>query len=158
MSTLIMQSKEVNLVASQTGRNDSGTDPFGPNRNELLITLHPYDTWGGKTKGQLIDELNARLRANIPGATLNFTQPIIDTVTESVTGSSADLAIIFTGGDLNELRRLGSQTLEVLRQVPGAKDSALEQEGEQAQLQILVNRQQVARFGINVDDADFAVS
>lgn len=152
MSTLIRQSKEVKAVGSQTGRNDSGTDPFGPNRNELLITLYPYDTWGGKTKAQLVEELNQRLRANIPGAQLNFTQPIIDTVTESVTGSSADLAMIFTGNDLNELRRLGSQTLDVIRTVPGSADSALEQESDQAQLRILIDRQQVARYGINVDE------
>jgi len=152
MSGLILQSKEVKLVASQTGRNDSGTDPFGPNRNELLITLHPYDTWGGKTKGQLVDELNRRLRANIPGAQLNFTQPIIDTVTESVTGSSADLAVIFSGSDLTELRRIAAQTLEVIRHVPGAADSAIEQESDQAQLQILIQREQAARYGINVDD------
>lgn len=152
MSKLIQQSSEVKAVGSQTGRNDSGTDPFGPNRNELLITLHPYDTWGGKTKSQLIEELNARLRKNIPGAQFNFTQPIIDTVTESVTGSSADLAVIFTGSDLKELRRLAGETLDAIRQIPGAADTALEQEADQAQLRILIDRQQVARYGINIDD------
>lgn len=152
MSALIRQSKEVRAVASQTGRNDSGTDPFGPNRNELLITLKPYDEWGGKTKAQLIEELNTRLKANIPGASLNFTQPIIDTVTESVTGSSADLAVILTGRDLNELRRMGAQTLALIRTVPGSADSAFEQEADQAQLRILINRPEVARYGINVED------
>lgn len=152
MSALIRQSKEVKDVASQTGRNDSGTDPFGPNRNEMLLTLHPYEEWKGKTKAQLVEELNTRLRRNIPGATFNFTQPIIDTVTESVTGSSADLAVIFTGGDLVELRKLAGKVLELIRTVPGAADSALEQESDQAQVQILVNRQRIARYGINVED------
>ncbi len=152
MSGLIRQSEEVRKVASQTGRNDSGTDPFGPNRNELLLTLRPYDEWKGKTKPQLIEELNDRLKKNIPGATFNFTQPIIDTVTESVTGSSADLAIILTGRDLTTLRDLAAQTLESIRTVPGSADSAIEQEGDQAQVQILVKRPQVARYGINVED------
>ena len=152
MSALIRQSSEVRAVGSQTGRNDSGTDPFGPNRNELLITLKPYDTWGGKTKAQLVEELNQRLRRNIPGAQLNFTQPIIDTVTESVTGSSADLAVIFTGSDLTELRRVAAQTLAIIQQVPGSADSALEQEPDQAQLRILIDRKQAARYGINIDD------
>ena len=49
-----------------------------------------------------------RLRAAIPGATLNFTQPIIDTVTEIVTGSSADLAVIISGPDLKMLRELAT--------------------------------------------------
>jgi len=153
MRALIKQSGEVKLVASQTGRNDSGTDPFGPNRNEILITLKPYSDWTkGRTKARLIEELSQRLRANIPGATLNFTQPIIDTVTESVTGSSADLAVILTGNDLQELRGLGAKALAIIRSVPGAADSAIEQEPDQAQLRILVKRSEVARYGVNVED------
>ena len=153
MRGLIRQFPEVNVVASQTGRNDSGTDPFGPNRNEFLLTLHPYNEWrSGRTKAKLIDDLSSRLRAEIPGVTLNFTQPIIDTVTESVTGSSADLAVIFSGPDLGELRRLGSRSLDLVRQVPGAADTAIEQEADQAQLRISINRQQLARYGLNIDD------
>jgi len=140
-------------VSSQTGRNDSGTDPFGPNRNELLITLTPYSTWKpGKKKANLIEEFSQKLHSQIPGATLNFTQPIIDTVTESVTGSSADLAVILTGPDLTELRRLGKETLEAIKEVPGAADSAIEQEADQAQLRIQIRREEVARYGLNVED------
>jgi cobalt-zinc-cadmium resistance protein CzcA len=153
MRELILQSPEVRLVASQTGRNDSGTDPFGPNRNELLVDLHPYETWTRvKTKGDLVDELSRRLRGEIPGVAFNFTQPIIDTSTEIATGSSADLAVILTGPDLHQLRSLAQQTLGMLRQVPGAADVSIEQEADQAQLRIAVNRRQTARYGINVSD------
>ena len=86
MRSLIKRHPEVKLVSSQTGRNDSGTDPFGPNRNEFLITLNPYDTWApGRTKADLVDHLRSELTRQIPAVALNFTQPIIDTVTESVT-------------------------------------------------------------------------
>src|SRR5262249_28562697 len=150
---LIQQSPEVKLVSSQTGRNDSGTDPFGPNRNELLLALQPYQRWlHGKTKGQLVEELAQTLRTQIPGITLNFTQPIIDTVTESVTGSSADLAVILSGPDLQELRRLAAQTLEVLSPVRGAADIAIEQEEDQAQLRIRIDRQRAARYGLKVQE------
>jgi cobalt-zinc-cadmium resistance protein CzcA len=153
MRRLILRSPEVRVVASQTGRNDSGTDPFGPNRNEVLITLKPYDTWaGGKTKTDFVEELRQTLSANIPGATLNFTQPIIDTVTESVTGSSADLAIILTGPDLTELRRAARDTLDVIRAVPGSADAAIEQEPDQAQLRIQIDRKKAARYGLNIED------
>jgi heavy metal efflux system protein len=151
--SLIRQSSEVKLVSSQTGRNDSGTDPYGPNRNEVFVPLQPYGTWGrGKTKADLVEELSRRLRAGIPGANFSFTQPIIDNVTEAVTGSPADLAVIITGPDLGQLRRLGQQTLVVLQQVRGAADTGIEQEADQAQLSIRINRQQVARYGINVRD------
>ncbi len=150
---LIRESPEVNLVASQTGRNDSGTDPFGPNRNELLVDLRPYDSWRpGRTKTELVEELSRRLTASIPGVAFNFTQPIIDTATEIVTGSSADLAVIISGPDLGELRTLARQTLDVLRRVPGAADTSIEQEADQAQLRIVIDRLRVARYGVNVGD------
>ena len=149
----VLESPEVKLVMSQTGRNDSGTDPFGPNRNELLVNLYPYDTWkSGKTKTQLVDELRRGLQDTVPEVALNFTQPIIDTATEIATGSSADLAVIISGPDLTELRGLAAQTLRMLRGVPGAVDTSIEQERDQAQLRIGINRFQVARYGINVGD------
>ncbi len=150
---IVAQYPEVHLVSSQTGRNDSGTDPYGPNRNELFLALNPYDTWpSGVTKAKLIDELSAKLNAQIPGAAFSFTQPIIDNVTESVTGSAADLAVILRGPDLNVLRENARQILEVIRKVPGSADSAIEQESDQAQLRIKIDRQAVARYGINVRD------
>ena len=76
----------------------------------------------------------------------------MDMVTESVTGSSADLAVIFSGPDLGVLRDLGGQALGVLREVPGAADTAIEQEADQPQVRIEINRQEAARYGINVGD------
>src|SRR5215467_14089023 len=150
---LVKQSPEVKEVTSQTGRNDDGTDPYGPNRNEFFVALTPYETWrGGKRKADLVEELSQRLRSQIPGGFFSFTQPIIDNVTEAVTGSPADLAVIITGPDLQELRRLGRETLDVLKTVPGAADTGLEQEDDQAQLRIRIDRQAVARFGLNVRD------
>ena len=73
-------------------------------------------------------------------------------VTEAVTGSSADLAVIFTGPDLAELRRLASQALTIVQQIRGAADSSIEQDADQAQLRITINRAEVARYGLNVAD------
>jgi len=150
---LILESPEVRLVSSQTGRNDSGTDPFGPNRNEILVTLNPYNTWTrGKTKADLVEELSRRIQANIPGVALNFTQPIIDMSTEDATGSSADLAVVVSGPDLKTLREIARQTLEVVRDMPGAADTSIEQEADQAQVRIRIDRTQVARYALNVGD------
>jgi cobalt-zinc-cadmium resistance protein CzcA len=150
---LVKQSPEVRDVASQTGRNDDGTDPYGPNRNELFVALKPYDEWPrGKVKADLVEELSQRLRTAIPGGFFSFTQPIIDNVTEAVTGSPADLAVILTGADLTELRRLGNQTLDIVRQVPGAADTGIEQEEDQSQLRLRLDRQALARYGLNVRD------
>jgi len=150
---ILRQFPEVELVSSQSGRNDAGTDPYGPNRNEFFVALKPYDTWPrGEVKANLVNRISQRLRADIPGANFSLTQPIIDNVTEAVTGSPADLAVIIGGPDLNRLRALANRTLEVLKPIPGAADTFLEQEADQAQLRILIDRQEVARYGINVRD------
>lgn len=144
---------EIRAVASQAGRNDAGTDPFGPNRIELLVTLNPYDQWPGhRTKADLVSDLSRKMPEVIPGATFNVTQPIIDTVTEVVTGSSADLAVILTGPDLKVLRDLAEQSLKVVRAIPGAADAAIEQEAEQPQLTIQLDREKMARYGVRVRD------
>ncbi len=153
MRALVLASPEVRLVSSQTGRNDSGTDPFGPNRNEILVTLNPYDTWTrGKTKADLVEELSRRLQTNIPGVALNFTQPIIDMSTEDATGSSADLAVVFSGPDLKTLREIARRALEVIHDIPGAADTSIEQESDQAQVRVRIDRTQVARYALNVGD------
>jgi cobalt-zinc-cadmium resistance protein CzcA len=144
---------EVKLASSQSGRNDSGTDPYGANRNEIFVALKPYDTWtSGRDKAALIEAMSARLHQEIPGAAFSFTQPIIDNVTEAVTGSAADLAIILTGPDFSQLRGMAGEALKVIKEVPGAADSAIEQEEDQPQLRIAVDRQAAARYGINVRD------
>jgi cobalt-zinc-cadmium resistance protein CzcA len=150
---IIARFPEVSLVSSQTGRNDSGTDPYGPNRNELFVPLKPYETWtAGKKKSDLVEEISTTLHKQIPGAALSFTQPIIDNVTEAVTGSPADLAVIISGPDLTRLRELAGQTLDSLRHIRGAADTFIEQEEDQAQLRIAIDRQHLARYGINIRD------
>lgn len=151
--SIIRESPEVRLVTSQTGRQESNTEPFGPNRNEILVALTPYSTWpAGKTKAHLVKELSEKLRSGVPGATFNFTQPIIDMVMEAVTGSSADLAIILSGPDLHVLREAANRVLDVVKTIQGAADSAIEQEADQPQLRIQIDRREAARYGINIAD------
>ncbi|MDL5050985.1 CusA/CzcA family heavy metal efflux RND transporter [Oscillatoria amoena NRMC-F 0135] len=153
MRKILQDYPQIRAVASQAGRNDAGTDPFGPNRIELLVTLNAYETWpAGSTKEKLVKELSSRLPERIPGANFNVTQPIIDTVTEAVTGSSADLAVIIAGPDLGLLRQKAEQALALVRQIPGAADTAIEQEAEQPQLTIRLERERMARFGVRVRD------
>jgi heavy metal efflux system protein len=149
----LQESPEVHVATSQTGRQESNTEPFGPNRNELLVTLNPYPTWpAGKRKADLVKEFSQRLNARFPGVNFNFTQPIVDMVMEAITGSSADFAAILNGPDLHVLRENANRILVILKGVPGATDAAIEQEADQPQLRIQIDRQEVARYGLNVAD------
>ena len=92
---------------------------------------------GGHEQSGPLDRFSQRLRAEIPGAAFSFTQPIIDNVTEAVTGSSADLAVIRPGPIWRGCDRMADRGARNHAAVPGAADTAIEQEADQAQLQIL---------------------
>ncbi|HYM20475.1 MAG TPA: CusA/CzcA family heavy metal efflux RND transporter [Candidatus Kapabacteria bacterium] len=146
---------EVRAVITQLGRNDDGTDPYGPNRIETHVELSKYDSWpSGMNKHKLVDEIQKKLQASIPGAGFSFSQPILDNVTEAVTGSAADLAVLINGNDLTKLRAYADTVLGVIRSVKGATDYGIEEEGDQAQLYIKINRSAAARYGINVRDVE----
>lgn len=146
---------EVRLEISQLGRNDDGTDPYGPSRIETLVQLRPYASWtSGRSKEQLLEALQHRLEQAMPGVSFSFSQPILDNVSESVTGSAADLAVIVSGDDQAVLRGIANQILRVVEKVPGASESGLEQEGTQTQLVIDVNREALARYGLNIKDVN----
>jgi cobalt-zinc-cadmium resistance protein CzcA len=144
---------EVKVCVTQLGRNDDGTDPYGPNRIESLVQLTPYSTWkSGKTKAQLLAEIKSALEAEFPGANFSFSQPILDNVTEAVTGSAADLAVLINGDDIPLMRSIALRILDIIRSTRGNSESGIEQEGPQTQLVIQVRREDAARYGINIAD------
>ncbi len=145
--------KPVNVVLTQLGRNDDGTDPYGPNRLEVFVGLKEYSTWTNQiSKHELLLQIKRELEDAVPGALFSFSQPILDNVTEAVTGSVADLAILINGEDLHLMRLKADSILAVIRMIPGATEYGIEQEGNQAQLAVDINRTAAARFGINVSD------
>ena len=143
----------VNVVLTQLGRNDDGTDPYGPNRLEIYVGLRDYATWTGTmSKQELLQRVKRDLEQGVPGALFSFSQPILDNVTEAVTGSVADLAIMISGDDLDLMRQKADSILAVIRTIPGATECGIEQEGNQAQLSVDIDRTAASRFGVNVSD------
>lgn len=150
---IISKYPPIRYVITQSGRNDDGTDPFPANRTEILVGLKEYKLWSDTiTKKELVRRIQADLERNIPGASFNSGQPIIDQVMEIVTGSAADLAISVVGEDLEMMRTKADSIAAIVKSTEGASSVNIEQEGRQAQLAININRENAARFGINVSD------
>ncbi|HJY81086.1 MAG TPA: CusA/CzcA family heavy metal efflux RND transporter, partial [Candidatus Binatia bacterium] len=148
-----LESPDIQFVAAQSGRNDSGTDPFPPSRVEMMIGPKPRTAWVQfKTKQDLVAALGARFREEFPTTRFNFTQPIIDSVTEDTNGTSANLAVEFSGPNSEVLLDLGRRAVDLLRRVPGAVDVNIEQEGPQPQLIIQPDRALCARYNVRIED------
>lgn len=154
LRSIIGSHADVAFVTSQAGRNDTGTDPFLPSRIEMMVGLKPMSEWQAGSKREIVAALGKELRAEFPTIRFNFTQPIIDSVTEATNGTSANLAVEFSGDRPLLLQELARQTVEILREVPGAIDVAIEQEGLAPQFRIEVDRARCARFGVSVADVN----
>ncbi|MCE9603754.1 MAG: CusA/CzcA family heavy metal efflux RND transporter [Planctomycetia bacterium] len=158
MRKIVRDLPDVTFVMSQAGRNDSGTDPFVPSRCEMMVGLKKMDEWQYPSKQAIINELGHRLRTQFPTTRFNFTQPIIDSVTEDTNGTSANLAVEFSGSDSDKLLDLGRQTVAVLQAVPGAVDVNIEQEGPQPQLVVQPDRVRCARYDTHIDDVNRVIN
>ncbi len=144
---------QISFVITQSGRNDDGTDPFPANRNEILVGLKDYKLWSDTiSKKQLVQDIKTDLQKQLPSVQFSSGQPIIDQVMEIVTGSAADLAISIVGDDLQFMRKNADSIVNIVKGTQGADNVNIEQEGPQEQLAININREQAARFGINVAD------
>lgn len=149
-----MKYPEVTYVAVQAGRNDDGTDPFTPSHFEVSVGIKPYKEWlRGKTKADLIEEL-AEEYASMPGYTVGFSQPMIDGVMDKISGAHSELVVKVYGNDFKETRRIAEDVLNTLREVKGSVDLDIDQEPPLPQLQIYMNRDAIARYGLNVSDVN----
>jgi heavy metal efflux system protein len=143
---------EVSYIVTQLGRNDDGTDPWTPSHIEASVGLKTYSTWpAGETKQDLVRRMNERFRG-LPGLSIGFSQPMIDGVYDKISGAHSQLVVKVYGDDLDELRRIVGEIVDVLNATPGAADVAIDQEPPLPQVVVQIDREATARYGINVSD------
>ena len=143
---------EVDNVVSKTGRAEISEDPMGPEQTDVIIMLKPRNKWGtGRDKTELVAAIQADL-AGIPGLRYSFSQPIALRVNELISGVKSDLAVKIFGPDLDKLKELADQAAAVLQDVEGASDVKVEQISGMMQLDVRINRQEAARYGISITD------
>jgi len=148
-------------VGSELGRPDDGTDPTGFFNCEFYVGLQPYkdSTWKTSkfhTKAELTEDIQKQLSA-YPGVIFNFTQPAEDAVDEALTGLKSALAVKIYGPDLNVLQDKALEIKRRLAQVPGFTELTVVRELGQPSLLVQVDRDKIARYGINVADVEGVV-
>ena len=150
---------EVTKVVSQSGAPDDGTDTGGFGNTEYFIDLKPKDQWRPifhQNKQELIDAMDREVEKH-PGAFWNFSQPIEDNVDETMTGTKGGLCAKLYGPDLDVLEEKGEQIKEVMSNIDGVKDLGIQRDTGQPNIDLTVDRQAAARFGVNVADVQDAI-
>src|SRR5258708_24057666 len=139
------------------GRPDFAKEAMGINEGDTYLLLKPMDQWHRfDSKEELIDAIDKEL-AQIPGLAYDFTQPMAMRVDETVSGVKGDLAIKIFGDDFNTLDSLSQQVLRAVSSVRGAAEPQIVLTSGVAELSVRVDRDALARYGLNVTDVEEAV-
>jgi heavy metal efflux system protein len=158
---VLMRYPMVTDVGSELGRPDDGTDATGFFNDEFYVGLKPYDDASWKVsrihnKAELEEDIQNQLKA-FPGVIFNYTQPAEDAVDEALTGLKSALAVKIYGPDLNVLQAKALDIKRELANVPGFTELTVVRELGQPSLLIDVDRDKIARYGINVADVEAIV-
>jgi heavy metal efflux system protein len=143
---------EVDTTLAMIGRAEKG-ETADVNYMEVYTPLKPKETWrDGETLDSLQEAMQAELSAILPTAVVSYTQPIQMRIEELISGVRATLALKLYGEDLGELDRLSARIKDALAAVPGVADLGLEANLGKPQVRIEVDRDALARYGLNADD------
>lgn len=143
---------EVKTVVPKTGRSDLANDWMGVHQTDVWVVLKPMDKWReGVTKEGIADMIRPYLETE-PGLAYNFTQPIAMRVDELTSGVKSDVAVKVYGEDLEVLNQVGEDIAAQLNSLTGTDNFYLEQTTGQPYLNIDIDREAVANYGLNVND------
>jgi cobalt-zinc-cadmium resistance protein CzcA len=151
MERVILESfpDEVENVWSRVGTAEVATDPMGVELTDTFITLRPRSRWkNARTQAEFTALLDATLR-DLPGQRLAYSQPIEMRINEMISGVRSDLGVKLFGDDFDVLVKKAGEIEAVLKGIDGAADVATEQVTGQPMLQIRINQEQVARYGVS---------
>lgn len=143
---------EIASVVPKTGRSDLANDWMGVHQTDVWVLLKPMDEWRpGMTKEKIAEAIRPFLETE-PGLSYNFTQPIAMRVDELTSGVKSDVAVKIFGEDLETMQGVADDIARLLDDLPGTDNFYVEQTVGQPYLNIEINRDAVASFGLNVDD------
>lgn len=151
---LVMQVPGVKSAVSGVGRGESPADPQGPNESTPIVSLKPRSEWpSGWNQDDIAEAMRDKLKA-LPGVQIVMAQPISDRVDEMVTGVRSDIAVKVFGDDLDQLKKIAGQISKVAQGLQGAQDMRVERVSGQQYLSVEIDRQAIARLGLNVSDVN----
>ena len=158
MRAILMRHPEVLTVVSQHGRPDNGSDASPFSNVELFAPLKPFDEWPADlTKEKLTEELQKELNDALPGVGFNFSQYIQDNVEEALSGVKGANSVKIVGPNLGVLESLANQVMEEMGHVPGVADLGIFHLLGQPNLNIRIDREKAARYGLNTGDVNTVI-
>lgn len=154
----LMEFPEVKRVFSKIGTAEVATDPMPPNVADIFVILNPRSEWPvpKKSKAELVHEMEEAVKL-VPGNNYEFTQPIQMRFNELISGVRSDVAVKVFGDDTNTLLQTAEKISKELKTIDGATDVRIEQVSGLPLLSIDINKNALARYGLQLNDVQEAV-
>jgi cobalt-zinc-cadmium resistance protein CzcA len=158
MRAIMLRHPEVLTVVSQHGRPDNGSDASPFSNVELFAPLKPFDEWPANlTKEKLTEELQKEFSEELPGIGFNFSQYIQDNVEEALSGVKGANSVKVVGPNLEKLETLATQVMAEMTKIQGVADLGIFHLLGQPNLNIRIDREKAARYGLNTGDVNTVV-
>ena len=158
MRELLLSHPEVITVVSQHGRPDDGSDAAGFYNAEFFVPLKPFGQWSpGKTKDDLVNELQSEFSREFAGVDFNFSQYIQDNIEEGLSGVKGANSVKIMGPNLATLEQIAAQVLSEMGRTKGVEDLGIFRVLGQPNLNVMVDRAKAARYGLNAGDLNTVV-
>jgi cobalt-zinc-cadmium resistance protein CzcA len=155
---LLKEFPEVIEVVGKVGSAEIPTDPMPMEATDLTIILKDKKDWvTTKSREELADKMAAALD-QVTGVTFGFSQPIQLRSNELISGVRQDIGIKIFGDDLQTLTDISQKIGKIVTTVKGAKDLYLEQATGLPQIVVKINRDQLARYGIDIETVNQAIN
>jgi len=153
----LLKFPEVRDVLTEQGHPEDGTDDEAPNQAETFVMMKPESEWHtGRTKEQVVEAMRAELEKR-PGVQYNFSQPIKDRVEESISGIRGQIVVKVYGEDLSLMHERLEEVRRILTATRGSRDVEIYRAGTAQHVVADINRQTIARYGMQVRDVEDVV-
>lgn len=151
--SLIRNFPEVRQIVGRVGASEVPTDPMPPEMSDLMINLKDPEEWtSADSREELVEKMAAVLEEEVPGTSVEFTQPIQMRFNEMISGAKSEIVVKIFGEDLNTLSDLGEKVNQALRDIEGVASVKVERVAGLPQIKVDYNRDALARYGLHIDE------
>ena len=150
---VLMSFPEVTSAISKTGRGESAAEPVGTDEGELMVKLKDKKEWTtAKDREELMTIMKDKILSTVPSSYISMSQPIENRVNALLAGSKADIVIKVYGDDLVQLKKIGEDIAEILKEIQGTGDLRVQRVLGLPLLEIKANRAKMSRYGVSANE------
>ncbi|PLK43211.1 efflux RND transporter permease subunit [Emticicia sp. TH156] len=149
---------EIQQIVGRIGASEVPTDPMPVEMSDLMISMKDKSEWvSAKTKEEIFEKMADVITREVPGMSLEFTQPIQMRFNEMIAGSRSEIVVKIFGNDLEKLAERASACAAVIGKIDGVASIKIERLVGLPQISVVYKREKLAQYGLNIEDLNLVL-